>query len=330
MTGRGMTVLALGLVSLLDLTGCCCRKRCSTTVAPPGSACPPITAAPRIAPPPGSSPYPGYPTYPGPAPQMPANPVPGVAAVPGSPPPPPAQRLPEGPGLQPARAYEPQPPASDPSYATPPTPAQPLPAQPQQPQQPEQPIQPNQPQPQPQTAEPPQVALNPAPAQDPASSEKRDTAVQPPLDIPGFALAKTRVATGLKPFPDGIAWLQANGHRTVLHVRAPGDDPAAQKQFEKYGLRYLTLEVTPGVLTRDAVETFNRQVTDQGNYPIFIFDKDGAMTGALWMIYFRLFEGVSEEKARLEAIRLGWKPDQDPEHKAMAAAVARYFQGQNP
>src|SRR5205085_2486763 len=126
---------------------------------------------------------------------------------------------------------------------------------------------------------------------------------------PGFALAKTRVATGLKPFPDGIAWLQANGYRTVLHVRAPGeDDRAAQELFKKYNLRYQTLEVAPGTLTRDAVEAFNRLVSDQSNYPLFVYDKDGAMVGALWMVYFRLFEGISEEKARLEAIRLGWKP----------------------
>lgn len=182
-----------------------------------------------------------------------------------------------------------------------------------------------------QTTEPPPASVKPAPEQEPSSSEKRDQSSQPPLDIPGFALAKTRVATGLKPFPDGIAWLQSNGYRTVLHLRTPGeDDKAPQKQFEKYGLRYLSLEVSPGGLTRDAVETFNRTITDQSNLPIFIFDKDGALTGALWMVYFRQFEGVSEEKARLEAIRLGWKPDQDPEHKAMAEAVLRYLRSQNP
>jgi len=173
--------------------------------------------------------------------------------------------------------------------------------------------------------------MNPPSGQEPATSEKRDQPATPPLDIPGFALAKTRVATGLKPFPDGIAWLQANGYRTVLHIRAPGeDDKAAQELFKKYNLRYLTLEIAPGTLTKDAVEAFTRFVTDQSNYPVFVFDKDGAMTGALWLVYFRLFEGVSEEKAGLEAARLGWKPDQDADHKAMADAAARYLRSQNP
>jgi protein tyrosine phosphatase (PTP) superfamily phosphohydrolase (DUF442 family) len=187
-------------------------------------------------------------------------------------------------------------------------------------------------QPQPPAAQPPAQSPEPPAAVNPPNvAEKREQPLAPPLDIPGFALAKTKVATGLKPFPDGIAWLKANGYRTALHVRAPGeDDKAAQDLFRKNGLDYQTLEVPPGSLSKEVVEAFNRCVTDQGKYPLFVFDKDGATTGALWMLHFRLTEGVSEEKARLEAGRLGWKPEQDPAHKVMAEAAARYLQTQNP
>jgi protein tyrosine phosphatase (PTP) superfamily phosphohydrolase (DUF442 family) len=256
--------------------------------------------------------------------------------------------MPADPALQPARSFEPQQtdarvpadPPRDPVQLQAPY-VQPAPLRPEQSAQPEAPkplpqapLQPLKPPAQPQqpasppvqTPEPP-AAVNPPPA----VAEKREQPLAPPLDIPGFALAKTKVATGLKPFPDGIAWLKANGYRTALHVRAPGeDDKAAQDLFRKNGLDYQTLEIAPGTLNKEAVEAFNRCVTDQGKYPLFVFDKDGATTGALWMLHFRLSEGVSEEKARLEAGRLGWKPEQDPAHKAMAEAVARYLQGQNP
>ncbi len=239
---------------------------------------------------------------------------------------------------QPAVPLDPQPAKPQPAQPQPvqPQPGQPQPGQPQpgQPQQSQpqpgnpQPLQPTPAQPAPRHTPEPPVAPNPPAVQEPRSSEKP---VAPPLDIPGFALAKTRVATGLKPFPDGIAWLKANGYRSVLHVRPVGeDDRAAQEQFRKHGLNYQTLEVTPGIITKDSVEAFNRFVTDQSKYPLFVFDKDGAMVGALWLVYFRLFEGVSEEKARLEAVRLGWKPDLDPDHKAMAEAVARYLRSMNP
>ena len=63
--------------------------------------------------------------------------------------------------------------------------------------------------------EAPRATLPEAP---PPASDARDIAATPTLDIPGFALAKTRVATGLKPFPDGVAWLQGAG---LSHRCAP-------------------------------------------------------------------------------------------------------------
>jgi len=180
----------------------------------------------------------------------------------------------------------------------------------------------------PQVPDSPRVALSPSPG---LPVQPAETQAMPSLDIPGFALAKTKVATGLKPFPDGIAWLQAQGYRTVLHVRAPGDnDPAAERLFKKYNLNYLTLEVAPAALSRETVEAFNQIVTDSSKYPLFVFDREGALAGGLWLLHFRLFEGVSEEKARLEAGRLGFKQDQSSEYRAMAEAVSRYLKSQNP
>jgi protein tyrosine phosphatase (PTP) superfamily phosphohydrolase (DUF442 family) len=171
-----------------------------------------------------------------------------------------------------------------------------------------------------------------APAQEPPAaplpSIRNDKDTAPPLavDIPQFAVAKEDVASGLQPFPDGIAWLQMHRYRTVLHLRTPGeDDSAARRQFEKRGLRYVSLEVSPNTLSKNVVDQFDRLVTENANLPLFIYDKDGALAGGMWYLYFRTAEGTSDERARSEAIRLGFQPDQNNEHRTMWVAVQNYL-----
>jgi hypothetical protein len=151
-----------------------------------------------------------------------------------------------------------------------------------------------------------------------------------PAGIPQFALARPKVANGLKPFTDGITWLKAHGYRTALHVHAPGeDDTAARRQFEKNGLRFLSLEVSPDKLSKEVVEQFNRLVTESNNLPLFVYDKDGALTGGLWYLYYRLVEGAMDERARAEALRLGFSADQEPEHRTMWLAIQNFLKNQN-
>jgi protein tyrosine phosphatase (PTP) superfamily phosphohydrolase (DUF442 family) len=150
------------------------------------------------------------------------------------------------------------------------------------------------------------------------------------VDIPQFALVKPRVANGLKPFPDGVAWLRTQGYRTVLYIHAPGeDDAAARRQFEKNGLRYLSLEVAPATLSRDVVDRFNRTVSDEQNLPLFVYDKDGSLAGGLWYLHFRLVDRLSDEQAAAEAARLGFKQDQE-ENRTMWIAVQNFLKNQRP
>jgi protein tyrosine phosphatase (PTP) superfamily phosphohydrolase (DUF442 family) len=152
--------------------------------------------------------------------------------------------------------------------------------------------------------------------------EDRETPA--PIDIPGYVVARPNVATGLRPFPEGIDWLKARGFKAVLHLRAPGeDDTAARRQFEKKGLRYLSLEVSPKTLTREVYESFDKQVTDTANHPLYVYDKDGSVAGGLWYLHFRLRLKQSDEKARSEAQRVGLRIDEDAEHKAMWLAAQK-------
>jgi hypothetical protein len=154
--------------------------------------------------------------------------------------------------------------------------------------------------------------------------EQRTPPPSLPVGIPQFALAKDRVAAGLRPMlDDGLDWLQANGYRTVLHVLRPGeDDSADRRQVEKRGMTYLRLEVSPQTLSRPLVDRFNVLVGDTARYPLFVYDRDGSLAGGLWYLHFRTAEQASDETARIRASRLGLRED-DPNQRDMWLAIQR-------
>jgi protein tyrosine phosphatase (PTP) superfamily phosphohydrolase (DUF442 family) len=171
-------------------------------------------------------------------------------------------------------------------------------------------------------------------AEPPLADSKTDTRKpSPPLPvgIPQFAQARDGVANGLRPLlEDGLDWLQSNGYRTILHVRQPGEDDAAdRRQVEKRGLQYLTIEVTPQTLARAQVEAFNRIVGDKANYPLFVYDKDGMLAGGLWYLHFRTEGQESDEIARARSARLGLKADANGEHRPMWLALQKYLSEMN-
>lgn len=165
-------------------------------------------------------------------------------------------------------------------------------------------------------------AYTPQTPEPPPARDDRAPSPNLPVDIPQFAAVKTNIASGQEPFAGGIDWLKAHRYRTVLHVRSPGqDDSAARKQFEQGGLRYLSLELSPQTLSREIVDQFNRIVADANNLPLFVYDKDGSLAGALWYLYFRLVDRAPEDKAREDAERLGFKQERSDAHLKMWLAV---------
>ncbi len=151
-----------------------------------------------------------------------------------------------------------------------------------------------------------------------------------PVGIPQFTEVRPNVAAGLRPsLDDGLDWLQANGYRSVLHLRAPGeDDSADRKQVEKRGLSYLSLEVSPATLTRAQADQFLAVVRDTSRQPLFVYDRDGSLAGPLWYLYFRLADNVPAEAARPRARMLGLREERGGAHAAMWLAVQRLL-GEN-
>lgn len=145
-----------------------------------------------------------------------------------------------------------------------------------------------------------------------------------PVGIPDFAMARERVAAGLKPHLDGLDWLKANGYRAVLHLRAPGqDDTADRREWERRGLTYRSLEIEPRTLSRSLLDEFNRTVADASLQPLFVYDRDGKLAGALWYLHFRTTDKAGDELARSKASRLGLREDADPEQRTLWVAIQK-------
>jgi protein tyrosine phosphatase (PTP) superfamily phosphohydrolase (DUF442 family) len=176
----------------------------------------------------------------------------------------------------------------------------------------------------------PEQPLKPAVAEErsrpPAAAEIPARPPALPVGIPQFAPVRDQVASGLKPLLDGLDWLQTNHYRAVLHLRAPGEDDAAdRREIEKRGLKYLSLEVSPQTLTPEVVAQFNRIVTDPATYPLFVYDKDGMLAGGLWYLYYRMVERATDDEARTKANRLGLKENPEGDHRAMWLAIQKYL-----
>jgi len=178
---------------------------------------------------------------------------------------------------------------------------------------------------------PPVVAKEPIVPKDPVVPKETQEPPILPADIPQFAFVSKGIASGQKPFPDGVKWLKDHGFKSVLYVRAPTEtDNATKRIFESRGLNYIDLEVSPQTLTKDVVDRFNQVLADENNRPLFVFDKNSALAGALWYIHFRTVDGMTDEKARAEAMRLGFKQDQDDAQRDMWIAVQNYLSKLNP
>ncbi|MFQ3651880.1 MAG: hypothetical protein SNJ75_16270, partial [Gemmataceae bacterium] len=151
-----------------------------------------------------------------------------------------------------------------------------------------------------------------------------------PIDLPAFTQARPGVTSGLQPFPDGQDWLASKGYKTVLHLRGTLDDTAAiSRQYEKKGITYQSIIVSPATLTKEKVEEFAILVEDSSKHPLHVFDKDGAAAGAMWYLYFRLHRKTDEQLARKEAARLGLR-EEDEEQKTYWIAIQNLLKDVEP
>lgn len=277
------------ILPLLLLPGCRTAQRTAVTVpAQPAYVRPADPVPVPTAPAPGSSPVPTQAGYF--MPNCPCDTKPGAAAAPLVPSPVPA-------------------PAAAPSTA--PTPSSPPQIQLSSPE----PIAP----------EKGEGTRNPAPAAGQTPEPPRGKTPLLPAGIPQFTTARDGVAAGLRPsLDDGLDWLQANGYKTILHVRAPGEvNDADRKQVEKRDMKYLSLEVSPQTLDRQTLDQFANLAQNSALRPLFVYDRDGALAGGLWYWYFRNVDMQTDDVARIRAGALGLRENRDGTHRDMWLALQK-------
>ncbi len=149
---------------------------------------------------------------------------------------------------------------------------------------------------------------NPPRVEEGVESKEPPTA---PVGIPKFVRAYDKVANGRRPsLDDGLDWLRSNGFKTVLYLHDTGAfDTADRKQVESRGMRFVALEVSPQILSKKIIDEFNRIVADSEGVPLFVYDKDGSLSGAMWYLHFRLIQQASDDVARTRARPMGLQED---------------------
>ena len=168
---------------------------------------------------------------------------------------------------------------------------------------------------------------------DPQTSAKNplpgDPAASPAFPvIDSFSGVMDQVSTGFKPADtEGLDWLQTNKYKTIIHLRRPGSPHTADKeQIEKRGMKYLTFEVSAESLTPSLVAEFSRAVGSRSDRPLFVYDKDGTLVGAMWYVYFRTVDKLSDADAKKRAIDFGLKAAETGDHSALWKAAQKVAQ----
>jgi protein tyrosine phosphatase (PTP) superfamily phosphohydrolase (DUF442 family) len=175
--------------------------------------------------------------------------------------------------------------------------------------------------------------LDPKGSAKPPLIAKTETEPSPglPVGIPAFWQASDKIAVGLKPDPEGLDWLRANKYQSVLHLRRKGSDDSAHKeQAAKRGLKYSSLEISAATLTKDQAAEFSKLVTDAANQPLFIYDEDGSLVGAMWYVHLRTTERMPAELAKTKAERIGLREQGTAEQNALWAAIQLILKDQQP
>lgn len=132
-------------------------------------------------------------------------------------------------------------------------------------------------------------------------------AAQEPPPIRQFLQVNREFCTGGQPRPEHFRKLKADGVKTVLNLRTPGEHRAAeeQAQVEEAGMKYFNIPVVYTAPTDAQVDEFLRLTDDPANRPMFIHCTAAIRVGGFWLIRRVLRDGLTYEAALAEARKVG-------------------------
>jgi uncharacterized protein (TIGR01244 family) len=128
-----------------------------------------------------------------------------------------------------------------------------------------------------------------------------------PATIRNFLRVSTDFCTGGQPRPEHFARLKADGVKTVLNLRTPGEHQADEEReaVEQAGLKYFNIPVVYMAPKAEQVDEFLKITDDVSNRPMFIHCTAAIRVGTFWLIRRVVRDGWTWDKALAEARQVG-------------------------
>jgi len=125
--------------------------------------------------------------------------------------------------------------------------------------------------------------------------------------IRNFLRVNQEFCTGGQPRLEHLEKLKADGIKTIINLRPPGEHRAAEEEdmAKKLGLRYINIPVVYATPKEEDAVAFLKATDDKENRPAFIHCAAAIRVGAFWMIRRVLRDGMSVEAAEEEAKKIG-------------------------
>lgn len=131
------------------------------------------------------------------------------------------------------------------------------------------------------------------------------------------------VITGGQPTADQLRALSQAGIKLVLDIRDPMEPrPVADEPEEvrSLGMEYVNVPVSSGTLSDETMERILSVLRDNASQPIFFHCGSANRVGGALLAHFILDEGMSEEEATREGMRVGLR---SPEYLQWGLDYAR-------
>jgi uncharacterized protein (TIGR01244 family) len=111
-----------------------------------------------------------------------------------------------------------------------------------------------------------------------------------------------------QPSAGELRLLSAQGYRTVINLRTPGElgeVPDEERIVEESGLSYASIPVSPATLDDMAVERFTNTIASEGRAPVLVHCKSAGRAGMMALLHLAIQNGWSLQEALEEGKNRG-------------------------
>jgi len=125
--------------------------------------------------------------------------------------------------------------------------------------------------------------------------------------VPNACQILPNVVTRGQPSTADLEAFRASGGGTVVDLRdpmepRPVDEPATTQRL---GLEYIVIPVTAGTMNDATLERVHHVLREAGDRPVFVHCGSGSRVGGTLLPYLMLEQGLAEEDAIAQAMRIG-------------------------